>query len=356
MQARPLLVRFGALGDMVILTVAIRHLSRRFGQPVDILSSGGWTLPLLQAQPGVGEIYLMSSRKRPYWLSADQRNIVRALRERGAGPTWLFDHDNRKTCWLLERAGWRAEHWCHYAGLQGIPGPHFGDKWLRFAYRNPPILGGEDLPLTASDAYGQLTVSATQRAKLDAWLKTRRLDNRPLILMQVGNKRTMRQGWRKRSSNSKYWPEKNWAAVVRGLRELHSDHAIVLLGVPQEAALNDEILQLAAVADAHNLANDLSIPRLMALAERAAGLISVDTGPAHVAAAVGCPVVVLFGKSEPLMYAPRGADVAVKCLSGTYENEPSILGIDPKTVLEAWYDIHMQPERAAQPNQIASAP
>jgi hypothetical protein len=40
---RPLVVRFGALGDMVILTVLIRHLYARFGQPVDILASGAWT-------------------------------------------------------------------------------------------------------------------------------------------------------------------------------------------------------------------------------------------------------------------------------------------------------------------------
>ena len=56
-NSRPLIVRFGAFGDMVILTVLIRALAQRFGQPVDIVSSGGWTLPLLSGQPGIGDIF-----------------------------------------------------------------------------------------------------------------------------------------------------------------------------------------------------------------------------------------------------------------------------------------------------------
>lgn len=336
MNPRPLLVRFGALGDMVLLTVAIRHLYRRFGQPVDILASGGWTRPLLQSQPGVGDLYVIGSRKNPYWFSAEQRQLVTALRTRGAGPTWLFDQHNDKTCDLLRRAGWRPEHWCHYEGLKDVPGPHFCDLWLRFAYRNPSVLGGDDLPLAANDAYAQLQVAAEQRAALDAWLQSRGLGGRPLILLQVGNKRTMRRGLRQRSSNSKYWPEERWAAVLRALRQRHPDHALLMLGVPQEAALNDEILQRAAVADAYNVAHELPIPRLLALSERATGLISVDTGPAHAAAAVGCPVIVLFGKSIPAMYAPRGPNPKVRWLAGEQDGEASMLGIEVEQVMAAW--------------------
>jgi heptosyltransferase-2/heptosyltransferase-3 len=334
--ARPLIVRFGALGDMVILTVLIRHLHARLGQPVDILASGGWARPLLQDQPGVGNIYVIRSRNTPYWLSSEQRAVVRMLRERGASPTWLCDHDNRKTQSLLRRAGWNQTHWCHYADLPDVPGPHFYDMYLRFAYRNPAILGGNDLPLTASDAYGQLTVSATQRSEVQQWLSSKGLTDQPLILIQVGNKRTMRKGLRQRASNTKYWPEQNWAAVLQGLREHHPDHAILMLGVPQEAALNDEILQLAGVKNTHNVANELPIPRLMALCERAAGMISVDTGPAHVAAAVGCLVVTIFGKADPRMFMPRGPKSGQTFLTGSHNGESSMIGIEPSLVVDCW--------------------
>ena len=39
----PLVVRCGAMGDMVILLSLTEGLSRRFGRPVDVVSSGGWT-------------------------------------------------------------------------------------------------------------------------------------------------------------------------------------------------------------------------------------------------------------------------------------------------------------------------
>jgi ADP-heptose:LPS heptosyltransferase len=336
LNPRPLAVRFGALGDMVMLTAAIRHLHARLGQPVDVLAAADWTRPLLHGQPGVGEIFLLASRKPPYVLSPAQHRLVRELRARGAGPTWLFDHDNRKVCELLLCAGWTPRYWSHHEDLPGLDRSHFCDRWLRFAYRNPAVLGGADLPLTVADAFGELIVTAEQRAEVDAWSQARPWAGLPLILIQAGNKRTMRRGLRRRPSNSKYWPEGDWAQVLRGLRALHPGHAILLLGVPQESRLNRHILQLAAIGNAYDVVHELSISRLLGLAGRATGLVSVDTGPAHVAAAAGCTVVALFGTTEPYMYAPRGRSAVVECVVGEYEGRRSMLYITPQQVLAAW--------------------
>jgi len=329
-------VRFGALGDMVMLTVAIRHLHARLGQPVDVLAAADWTRPLLHGQPGVGDIFLLASRKPAYALSPAQHRLVRELRARGAGPTWLFDHDNRKVCALLLRAGWRPQYWCHHEDLPGLDRSHFCDRWLRFAYRDPAVLGGADLPLTVADAFGELIVTPEQRAEVDAWSQARPWAGLPLILIQAGNKRTMRRGLRRRRSNSKYWPEENWAQVLRGLRALHPGHAMLLLGVPQESRLNRQILQLAAISNAYDVVHELSISRLLGLVGRATGLVSVDTGPAHVAAAAGCTVIAMFGTSEPYMYAPRGRSAKVECVVGQHEGRRSMLYITPQQVLAAW--------------------
>jgi ADP-heptose:LPS heptosyltransferase len=337
MNPRPLVVRFGALGDMVMLTVAIRHLHERLGLPVDIIASGDWSAPLLAGQPGVGEIYTIGTRKRPYWLSLEQQRLVADLRRRSAGPTWLFDHDNRKVCALLMRAGWTAAHWCHHEDMTGLTGSHFCERWLRFSYRNPPILGGQDLNVQSNDAFGELMVTPTQRADVAGWVHAKGWPHDKLILIQVGNKRTMRRGRSERRSNSKYWPEENWAAVLRGLRERHPEHAILMLGVPQESALNEHILQLANIERAYNIVHELSIPRLMGLADIAAGLVSVDTGPAHVAAALNCTVVALFGTTEPFMYAPRGRNATVICLTGERDGVRSMRYIEPAEVLRAWH-------------------
>lgn len=338
-HSRPLIVRFGALGDMTILTVIIRGLYERFGMPVDIVGSGGWTRPLFDGQVGVGNLYLVGSRRWPYWVSPEQWSLMQALRERGPSPTWLCDQNNAKMKRLLMRAGWRDAHMCFYGNNARVTAPHMCDVWQQFAFCNPPILG-HDPPMPAlPKAHGELIVSAQRRAELDSWLATRGLADSPLILIQVGNKRTMRRGSRTRASNSKYWPEENWANVLRGLRNLHPTHVVLLLGVPQESELNDEILALADIPLAFNIANDAPIARLISLSERAVGMVSVDTGPAHVAAAAGCSVVALFGKMSPTIYAPRGPKARVACLTGTSNGEPSMLGITVGDVLTAWQSI-----------------
>jgi ADP-heptose:LPS heptosyltransferase len=340
LNPRPLVVRYGALGDMVILTVLLRQLHARFGQPVDILTSGEWTRPLLADQPGVGELYVMASRKRPFWFSPEQRAVVQRLRVRQPSLTWLCDLDNTKTCWLLQRAGWRAEDSCEIRRDFDTQ-IHFCDILQRFANRNPRAVATHAAVPATGNAHGQLHVTAAQRADLENWLRQHRWNDHALILIQPGNKRTMRRGSRQRLSNSKYWPEENWAQVLRGLRDRHPQDVILLLGVSQEAQLNDEILQLARVERAFNVAHDLPVPRLMALAQRARGMVSVDTGPAHVAAAVGCAVVTLFGKHSPTLYAPRGPNARVHCLIGQHDGEQSMLGISTDPVLQAWDAQHL---------------
>jgi heptosyltransferase-3 len=340
-NARPLVVRFGALGDMVLLTVLIRHLYARFGQPVDIVGSGSWTQSLLESQPGVGNLYIVGSRRWPYWVSCEQQKLVSWLRARGPSATWLGDMDNAKSRWLLQRAGWQPEQCIEMMDSRDLPGSHMCDLILRFAYRTPPALGSDVDSLPTNESFGQLHVSDAQRLELDKWLAIRGIRDQAYVLVQPGNKRTMRRGSRQRGSNSKYWPEQHWAAVLRGIRELHPHHAVLMLGVPAEADLNDEILALAGIGNAYNVAHDLPVPRLMALAERAFGLISVDTGPAHLAAAVGCAVVTLFGKANPVIYAPRGPNARAIFLTGTHEGQQSMLGIQPEQVLAAWQNLHV---------------
>jgi heptosyltransferase-2/heptosyltransferase-3 len=92
-----------------------------------------------------------------------------------------------------------------------------------------------------------------------------------------------------------------------------------------------------------NAAGELPIPRLIALLERAQGLVTVDSGPAHAAAAVGCPQVVLFGKASPSLYRPWGvAQADVRVLTGEVDGEPSMLGISVMQVTEAWASLRLR--------------
>jgi ADP-heptose:LPS heptosyltransferase len=350
---RPLAVRCGAFGDMVLLTALIRVLHARFGVPVDIVTSGPWSEPLLHGQPGVGEILSLRSRKTPYWLSPDQRRVVRCLRARGVGPTWFCDGGDAGRP-LLARAEIPAEFIVDVRDHPLLPGEHATEQWRRLAQITPAALDAgshdgvpHDAELAAVTPGCYLEVSNRQRADLTAWLDARGLLTAPLILMQVGNKRTMRRGLRRLAANNKYWPNERWAEVLRHVRWQCPEHAIVLLGTGPEYVLNQEVATLANITGLHNAADDLPIPRLVALLARAAGLITVDSGPAHAAAAVGCPLVVLFGKALPSLYRPWGtAGADVKVLCGQIAGQPDMLGIDTSSVIEAWSGLNLRQQNA----------
>ena len=341
-------MRCGAFGDMVLLTALIRVLHARFHAPVDIVTSGPWSEPLLRGQPGVGEIWSVRSRKTPYWLSIDQRRVVRHLRARGAGPTWYCDGSDAARP-LLARAGIPEEFIVDVKNHPLLPGEHATEQWRRLAQIMPAALAAPapaewgDVELAAVTPGCYLQVGEAQRIDLEAWLRLRGLSGAPLILIQIGNKRTMRRGLRRLAVNHKYWPNERWAEVLRQVRLQCPDHTIVLLGTGPEYALNQEVAALANIARLYNAADDLPIPRLVALLARAAGLITVDSGPAHAAAAVGCPLVVLFGKALPSLYRPRGtAGADVKVLCGEVAGQPDMLGIEARSVIEAWSNLKLR--------------
>jgi ADP-heptose:LPS heptosyltransferase len=328
---------------MVLLTALIRMLHARFGSPADIVTSGPWSAPLLRGQPGVGEIWSLRSRKTPYWLSADQRCAVRRIRDRGVGPTWFCDGNDAARP-LLARAGIPEALIVDVKDHPLLPDEHATEQWRRLAQIMPP---GIDPPAAADYAAvtpgAHLEVSERERTDLDAWLRSRGVGTAPLILMQIGNKRTMRRGLRRLAVNHKYWPIARWAEVLREVRMRRPDHAIVLLGTGPEYALNQEVAALADVPRLYNAADDLPVARLVALLARGAGLISVDSGPAHAAAAVGCPLVVLFGKALPSLYRPWGtAGSDVKVLRGEIAGVPDMLGIESQSVIEAWSNLKLR--------------
>jgi ADP-heptose:LPS heptosyltransferase len=333
---RPLALRCGAFGDMVLLTALIRVLHAEFGAPVDIVTSGSWSEPLLRGQPGVGDIFSLRSRKTPYWMSIDQQRVVRQLRARGAGPTWFCDGDAAARP-ILDRAGIPENLIVDVKDHPLLPGEHATQQWRRLAQIMPSALTPSGAHIEAVLPGCYLEVTQVQRAELAVWLKTRGLADQPLILMQVGNKRTMRRGPRRLAVNNKYWPNERWAQVLRFLRQQHPRHALVLLGTGPEFQLNQELASLAGISGLHNVADNLPIPRLVSLLDRADGLMTVDSGPAHAAAAVGCPQVVLFGKALPSLYRPWGtAGADVRLLTGEINGEPNMLGIEPSSVIAAW--------------------
>jgi ADP-heptose:LPS heptosyltransferase len=337
-QLPPLVMRCGAFGDMVLLTVLLEQLHARFGAPVDVIASGPWSEPLLARHRAVGRMFILRSRRTPYWLSMTQQHLVAWLKRRGAGPTWFCDRGEGRG--LLARAGIPADYICDSTEYPFLDGENFADRYLRLGAVTPAAFGGLLPPAPGGSARAaHLEVSEEARQELDAWLTRRGLGARSFMVIHPGSRHVARRRLRARAGTAKYWPEERWAEVVRAVRARCPEQAIIFSGMDAESAFVADVLHLARVADAVNAANDLPVGRLLALLERAKSFIAVDTGPAHAAAALGCPTVALFGHIDPWLYRPGGATTPAVTLTGTVDGRPDILGIEAERVIRAWEDL-----------------
>ncbi len=110
---------------------------------------------------------------------------------------------------------------------------------------------------------------------------------------------------------SSRWPSKNWpASFLAQILELVAtalpDARIWLLGAPNDARDGDRLAALAPHAHPVNLAGETSFGGLAALLARSRALLTVDSGPMHLAAALGTRCFALFGATDPVLTGPYG--------------------------------------------------
>ncbi len=105
----------------------------------------------------------------------------------------------------------------------------------------------------------------------------------------------------------KAWPAERFAALGDALHD--RGFRVVLVGSRNDRRLETEILQCAGRSFV-SLIGKTSLVELAALMKHCRLFIGNDAGPMHMAAAVGCAVVALFGPSDPAVWGPRGTQVA----------------------------------------------
>jgi heptosyltransferase-3 len=333
----PVVVRFGAVGDMVLLTVLLQALASRYGRPVHLLSSGPWTPVLLGHDVAVSELRLLSSRRAPYWLTPTQWSAVRWLRAH-RGPIYLCDPDRAG---VIDRAslpnGQLVRAWDQWPTAL----VHFADWYLQVAQRNAPNCPGPQRPVDLP-ARPRLLVPAAWERDTDDWLQQSALAAHPLVLIQPGHKKTYKRGRIATSWHDKHWPAARWAAVIRGIWMAMPEAAVLVCGSDHEAGLVQQIVDAAGAppvsgAIANVAAQHPTLQRVVVLTRRAHSMISVDTGPAHVAGAMDCPLVVLYAQAGWGRWKPRAATSEVRALGPEAPTTGArLLDLQPQQVLDEW--------------------
>lgn len=109
---------------------------------------------------------------------------------------------------------------------------------------------------------------------------------------------------------AEYGPAKRWQPIrFRRMMQLVSDTipcSWVILGVKKDRVLADEIADGLSGVDCRNLTGKTSLAELIEILRGLDVLVSNDTGTMHLAAALGVPVVAIFGSTEPMLTAPLG--------------------------------------------------
>jgi len=100
------------------------------------------------------------------------------------------------------------------------------------------------------------------------------------------------------------WPPERFGALARALAEEH-DLPVCLIGGPSDRPAAAEARRAAGPA-VHDFVGETSLAQLVALLRSAQLFVGCDTGPMHLAAAVGTPVVALFGPADPARTGPFG--------------------------------------------------
>lgn len=112
------------------------------------------------------------------------------------------------------------------------------------------------------------------------------------------------------SCPSKRWPYDRFASLISRLKSRY-DAKIVLVSGPEDAAGLAELRE-ALRDEVVDISGETSVGELAALLKRCRLFISNDSGPVHIAAAVGTPSVVIFGRKQPGLsprrWGPTGKD------------------------------------------------
>jgi ADP-heptose:LPS heptosyltransferase len=105
------------------------------------------------------------------------------------------------------------------------------------------------------------------------------------------------------NGGAKRWPAANWSQFADAVHD-RTGAKIVLVGASGDASLADRVVR-ASRAPVVSLAGTTGIVELAALIERADLVASSDSGPLHLAVALGRPLVAVYGPTDPAIYGPN---------------------------------------------------
>lgn len=273
---RILVVRAGALGDTLMATPVVPALAERYpGAVIDFLASAS-AAPMVEGIAEIRQVLVLRQRNLPYWLSLEKLRLAARLRRARYDLAVVLEQAPRYYD-LLARA--------RIDTITGFRDRPF-DPALHSIANNLRAAGFDDY---ATRSWRMLIAPADDPRGIARRLREHHAG--PLVGFHVGYGPARRKKNQERRLRG--WAAENFGAV--GAQLIEQGATIVLNGAPEDQAAVTRVASLLPKERVVDLTGTLTLRESIALIRHLDVLVSVDSGPAHIAAAVGTPLVVLWG-------------------------------------------------------------
>jgi lipopolysaccharide heptosyltransferase II len=331
---RILVIRTDRIGDVVLSTPVIKNLRDNFPQSFIAMMVSPYTKDIVEGNPYLDEVIVYDKDKK-------HRSVFSTLGFSWALRKYKFDlaiilHPTNRVhiiSWLVgipRRLGYDKK--MGFLNTDRIEDKKYlGDKH-ELEY-NLDLL--RHLGIEPKDKTLFVPLYKEAEDKIDLFLQRQGIQNNDLIIIHPGA-----------SCPSKIWPSQNFAQVCDVLIERYKSKILIVTD-NKDAGLGEKVAE--QMKNKPTLASgEFSLPELSVVLKRAQLFISNDSGPVHIAVAVGTPVISIFGRKQPGLgpkrWGPLGENDIVlhkdagctECLAHNCKIEFKCLqAITPEEVLEA---------------------
>lgn len=297
---RILILRCGALGDLVYATSAIDALRTQYGENItlDFICTPG-TAKLFEYDPRVHHVFHLKHKKLPIWLSPQKRAIIRSSKEE---PYDLFINFEMGKQFLSLSNAIHAHHktgW-FFSNPKFSESSHMVDICKAFY---APVVDPDILKNAMPKIIEKPFVEVQKKLELPE----------KFLVLSPSNSHN-----KKSRLNYRAWPQYHWKKLIS---LLPSDLPVIMIGGKGEEPFFNAIQPYPdQVID---MVGKTSIAEMIAIISHTKGLIVTDTGTAHIASALNTPVFCLIGPTPANVTGPYSSpDNEVHILSANLHCSP----------------------------------
>lgn len=299
----PILVRApNWIGDAVICLPALEALHRLYpGRPITVVAKPR-VVPVFEHAPYIENIIEYADRGRHSGIIGKLR-LATEIKKKRFGLAVLFQNafDAAFLSFISgipKRIGYGRDLRSPLLTTAIKATPEIKKEHQVFYYLHIIEALGAKLPL--KNPIPRLSISKVEQNWADIFLKENGLVGRLLAGAAPGAS----------FGQAKRWPPQAFADALANVAKRNKTTTLIF-GGPDDTAACDAVYAGLAGQERLNLCNKLTLAESMTLMTRCAVFITNDSGPMHLAAALGVPTVAVFGSTDPALTGPLGANVSV---------------------------------------------